>query len=295
MRGIFRKAGEAGGVPSGSARLAGPVLSGNGAMTMPDAVVSRGLKAGCSFSLSDLPPLISKMVITVIFSVFFVISASFASDLNSQKQLAFFGFGPSYEDDSTPFVFRMGQNWLEVPRRYLTSRSLPSAGSRLDGGVHFTLLWSGLEPFSQDNADEFRRAGSHRRMHILLALKRQHYLGKQLLDLYLKDSDNVAEENSIEGFYKYKMVRGDKSKELFVSKKNNLIEFFILCNKHKSFPMPSCRKHEKISSDLRLTYSFSRKFITESEEINSQILSLFESFVISDPERINELEKDLAR
>ncbi len=193
------------------------------------------------------------------------------------------GFGPPRVNpaDETPFVFTMAGTKFSIPRNYIASRKLPPEGSSMDDGLHLMMLWPGLEPYREDNAEEFRKKGWGRQIQLILTPKESFLLGRDLFAL-LWERTNRESCRDIKPLYRIcSKVLGNRDDELRIIG-DDPVPFFVACSIEGTVPFPGCDRHMEITPGNRLSYSYSKVFVLEAQQIEEALIELFKGFIATD-------------
>jgi len=213
-----------------------------------------------------------------------VLPDSWAGEQKSEtRHFSILNVVPSYRTTDEPFVFHMGDNWFAVPLRYISSRRLPPDGAEMPDGIVITVLWPGLEPFSAQNASEFRLPGFGRRLRIRFAPQGPQLLGDDLWQARFKHADKTSARQTNDGYLIYDMATRYIGKQLFVKYNTKNDRFFMLCAKIVKGHFPYCNIDNSFNEGLLIHISFSRDFASDAVAIRDQVLDLFESFRIPGP------------
>lgn len=193
-------------------------------------------------------------------------------------------FAATPRNNEEPFIFKIADATFAIPRNFIASNRLPPNRSRMDGGMHLTMLWPGLEPLDQENGQEFRKAGWGRKIRGLLIQKGTQLFGLELLGRYLKDANGAEFVKTVQNGKLYKKSQLIHGYDLYLFK-NNL---FTVCTRANQFEFKTneyCKRHIKIAPGVALSYSFSHDYVDILPDMEMQIRNLFKSFVVDETNR----------
>ncbi len=185
-------------------------------------------------------------------------------------------------EDASLYEFRMHDERYAIPRNYFVS-GLPCTDEPLTDGLRMVMLWPGLEAFTEENAEEFRKPGWNRKVRVLLTPAGRKARGETLLNLFREGAATESKDVEL-GWIRYNFEDYRRTTDVYLVDRES--HLYLLCKKPGSVPNPSCQSIYALSDGVDVQMSFSRNFIGSFLEIKQQFDDLINGSRIQ-PEEFN--------
>lgn len=181
--------------------------------------------------------------------------------------------------------FEINGRHLFIPKAYLDESANWSGGRRR--GISLEAILPKLEPYNRDTKKEFDRSGWGRE--VLIFIHELEPVATPITDeiYYRNVMKDLVENTEKEGpsgltVYRYKDER--RNDDIYISKSENKINIKFLCsNISDSTRSPACKRYIYFD-DIYISYSYSREYLENWDEIHTKLLRLIDSFKAEEKE-----------
>ena len=171
-----------------------------------------------------------------------------------------------------------GHNFL-IPRNFFKSPYSPN-----DKALLLWFLWPDVEPYSPERHFEFWKAvGDESRMVMVLTSSARGLHSPE--DLLYAISRDYLDETKSPWPYDFGLFQWPRNEEyasfasdIYSSSPSRKIDTLIRCTPEKPKRYPQCSLLKIYSSNMKVKISFPKKFLSDWEEIEERVLSLFASW-----------------
>ncbi len=182
-----------------------------------------------------------------------------------------------------PVTFQIGDRRFRVPRNYM-SGGVPSGDWTVTDGIFLTVLLPDLEPFSYENAAEFRKVGWNDKLRIYISYNPHRLPEREVFSIY---RNNYIDPNTnIETINDINLYRGNYDKynrDYLVFDDGSNFEFFTCSVRplRREGPFhPGCDTYERIDDRVVIKMAFNRDYQPEIMEVRRKVLCLVREFLI---------------
>lgn len=176
-------------------------------------------------------------------------------------------------------ALRFGNTIYKIPRNYLIGARQPRYGKGVSASFSLQVLLPNFAPRTPANAAEFDRVGWHNQLRALFEYPRHPRRPEEVLRFYLKIAGmSISDYRTVGDGYRYYESLKTVPHEMFVKQTPHGLLFFTCYDKKYSIPSPSCTVIESFGKDVMVTYSFSRKYMLSTAQIDDELHKLVRVF-----------------
>lgn len=233
------------------------------------------------------------------FGLALVVWLTIASSANEKAWRTRASGAYSVTSDPSPAQVEIGGKVFAIPKNYIWSRGAHKGGKM--GGINLHALLPGFAPYTNDNFNEFEKAGEQNtigwlmRQHDILGdkyystkMSRELIYERIIRDPVTGKTPSVQQLPGPFGLTQHKLYppksRFD-DRDLFVGSTQDNNFYWLECKTKESAPSPSCSSYYEYSEHVVVRYNFPRKNLHQWQEIETRLISLIRQFEINATQR----------